>query len=64
MRQTVADHGLGGSGRPTEFMAVSGASIDEMFVINGAGLERLGALLAVRAWDADAAALRDLQAGQ
>lgn len=47
------------------FIAVSDASIDEMFVINGAGLERLGDLLEQvdRAWDADADAVREIEAG-
>ncbi len=37
-----------------EFMAVSDTSIDEMFVINRAGLDRLGALFQHigRAWEA------------
>lgn len=48
------------------FIAVSDASIDEMFVINGAGLERLGDLLEQvdRAWDADADAVREIEAGR
>lgn len=54
----------------TEFMAVSDASIDEMFTLNRAGLDRLGELLdhISPAWDADAAALREVtgepEAGQ
>ena len=37
-----------------------------MFVINRAGLERLGDLLEQvgRAWDADADAVREIEAGQ
>ncbi len=55
----------------TEFMAVSDASIGEMFVINGAGLNRLAELNEQigRTWDADAVALdevlgKDAKAGQ
>jgi len=54
-----------------EFMAVSDASIGEMFTINRAGLDRLGELLdhIGPAWEADDAALheitgRDAEAGQ
>lgn len=54
-----------------DFMRVSDTSIDEMFTINRAGLERFGELLGqiARAWDADAAVLaeimgRDPEAGQ
>jgi hypothetical protein len=49
-----------------DFTAVSDASIDEMFVINRAGLERLGDLLdqVGRTWDADANAVREIEAGQ
>jgi alkylated DNA nucleotide flippase Atl1 len=53
-----------------EFMAVSDASISEMFALNRAGLDRLGELLdhLGPAWDADAAALREItrepEAGQ
>jgi len=49
-----------------DFLAVSDTSIDEMFVINRAGLERLGDLLEQvgRAWDADADAVREIEAGQ
>jgi hypothetical protein len=47
-------------------MAVSDAGIDEMFVINGAGLERLGDLLEQmgRTWDADADEVHEVEAGQ
>jgi hypothetical protein len=53
----------------SEFMAVSDASINEMFVINRAGLDRLGELLGQtsRAWEAGAGALREVtgpEAGQ
>jgi hypothetical protein len=46
----------------SEFMAVSDTSISEMFVINRAGLDRLGELLerVGPAWEADAAALREI----
>jgi hypothetical protein len=49
-----------------DFMAVSDTSIDEMFVINRAGLERLSDLLdqVGRTWDADADAIREIEAGQ
>jgi hypothetical protein len=53
-----------------EFTAVSDASISEMFTLNRAGLDRLGELLdhVGPAWDADAAALREItgepEAGQ
>lgn len=53
-----------------EFVAVSGASIDEMFVFNRAGLDRLGGLLEHmgRAWEAGCAVVgevtgRELEAG-
>jgi hypothetical protein len=43
-------------------MAVSDASIEEMFAINRAGLDRLGAFLdqVSPAWEADAAVLREI----
>jgi hypothetical protein len=54
-----------------EFMAVSDASIDEMFTLNRAGLDRFGELndQIGRTWAADAAALdesvgKDAEAGQ
>jgi hypothetical protein len=54
-----------------EFMAVSDASIGEMFTLNRAGLDRLGELndQIGRTWAADSAALdeitgRDAEAGQ
>jgi len=52
-----------------EYAAAADAGIDEMFTINRAGLDRLGEFLGQmdRAWDADAAALREItgpEAGQ
>jgi hypothetical protein len=45
-----------------EFMAVSDASIEEMFAINRAGLDRLVVFLdqVSPAWEADAAVLREI----
>jgi hypothetical protein len=45
-----------------EFMAVSDASIDEMFTLNRAGLDRFGELNEQigRTWDADAVALAEV----
>ena len=46
----------------SEFMAVSDASINEMFMLNRAGLDRLGECLdhIGPAWEADAAARREI----